>query len=167
MSENGLRAAIGADAERYGAAAGSLASVLAAHRNPGLRMTTAWRVAQRLQQRRVPVVPQLIRQHLVTGYGCDWSLRAQVDGGVRVPHPVGIVIGDDVRVARGGTLMQNVTLGGNFGRADEAGRMTPTLDEDVHVGPGAVVVGPVTVGRRARVAANAVVVRDVEAWEGP
>lgn len=64
-------------------------------------------------------------------------------------------IGDDV------TLYQNVTLGGTDPANGIAGKRHPTLGDGVIVGSGAQVLGPVTVGARARVGANAVVTKDV------
>ena len=65
------------------------------------------------------------------------------------------VIGDDV------TIYQCVTLGGTDPANGVAGKRHPTLEDGVIIGSGAQVLGPITVGRRARVGANAVVTRDV------
>ena len=65
------------------------------------------------------------------------------------------VIGDDV------TIYQCVTLGGTDPAGGAAGKRHPTLADGVIVGSGAQVLGPITVGRRARIGANAVVTRDV------
>ena len=65
------------------------------------------------------------------------------------------VIGDDV------TIYQCVTLGGTDPAGGASGKRHPTLADGVIVGSGAQVLGPITVGRRARIGANAVVTRDV------
>ena len=65
------------------------------------------------------------------------------------------VIGDDV------TIYQQVTLGGTNPTNGEPGKRHPTLSEGVIVGSGAQVLGPIIVGPRARIGANAVVTRDV------
>lgn len=65
------------------------------------------------------------------------------------------VIGDNV------TIYQCVTLGGTNPTNGVAGKRHPTLEDDVIIGSGAQVLGPIIVGRRARVGANAVVTRDV------
>ena len=65
------------------------------------------------------------------------------------------VIGDDV------TIYQQVTLGGTNPTNGEPGKRHPTLSEGVIVGSGAQVLGPIVVGSRARIGANAVVTRDV------
>ena len=65
------------------------------------------------------------------------------------------VIGDDV------TIYQNVTLGGTNPANGIAGKRHPTLLDGVIIGSGAQVLGPITVGRRARIGANSVVTKDV------
>ena len=65
------------------------------------------------------------------------------------------VIGDDV------TIYQCVTLGGTNPAEGVAGKRHPTLADGVIIGSGAQVLGPITVGARARIGANAVVTRDV------
>jgi serine O-acetyltransferase len=65
------------------------------------------------------------------------------------------VIGDNV------TIYQCVTLGGTNPTNGKAGKRHPTLEDNVIVGSGAQILGPITVGRRARVGAAAVVTEDV------
>jgi serine O-acetyltransferase len=106
--------------------------------------------------RGVPLVPQIVRQLLLQIFSCDLSLKADIAGGVRFPHPIGIVIGDGAEVGPQATLMQHCTLGGNFGQTRD-GRQTPRLEAQVFVGPGAVVVGPVVVPAGSRIGANKVI----------
>jgi serine O-acetyltransferase len=65
------------------------------------------------------------------------------------------VVGDDV------TIYQSVTLGGTNPTNGVAGKRHPTIGDDVIIGAGAQVLGPIMVGNRARIGANAVVTRDV------
>jgi serine O-acetyltransferase len=65
------------------------------------------------------------------------------------------VVGDDV------TLYQHVTLGGTNPTNGVAGKRHPTIGDGVIIGAGAQILGPITVGERARIGANAVVTRDV------
>lgn len=65
------------------------------------------------------------------------------------------VIGDDV------TIYQQVTLGGTNPANGESGKRHPTISDGVIIGSGAQVLGPIIVGARARIGANAVVTKDV------
>ncbi len=71
------------------------------------------------------------------------------------------VIGETARIGDNVTIYQNVTLGGTNPANGIAGKRHPTLEDGVIIGSGAQVLGPITVGPRAKVGANAVVTRDV------
>ncbi|KZD00881.1 serine O-acetyltransferase [Oceanibaculum pacificum] len=77
-----------------------------------------------------------------------------------VDHGMGVVIGETAQVGDDVTLYQGVTLGGT---SLHQGKRHPTLEDGVIVGSGAQVLGPLTVGKGARVGANAVVLKDVAA----
>ncbi len=75
-----------------------------------------------------------------------------------IDHGLGVVIGETAEVGADCTLYQGVTLGGT---SWEQGKRHPTLADDVVVGAGAKVLGPIHVGSGARIGSNAVVVKDV------
>jgi serine O-acetyltransferase len=77
-----------------------------------------------------------------------------------IVHGMGLAISHAARVARGCILFQNVTLGMGI---DPTTRRTgaPTLERNVHVGPGATLIGPITIGEGSKVMAGAVVTRSV------
>ncbi|MSP51578.1 MAG: serine O-acetyltransferase [Alphaproteobacteria bacterium] len=75
-----------------------------------------------------------------------------------IDHGMGVVIGETSEIGDGVTLYQGVTLGGV---SLNPGKRHPTLENDVIVGAGAKVLGPLTVGAGARIGSNAVVVKDV------
>jgi serine O-acetyltransferase len=58
-------------------------------------------------------------------------------------------------------VRQNVTFGANYGKVDKDGRKQPRVGDNVSVGAGAVVIGPVYIGSNAIIGANSVVTRDV------
>ena len=72
-----------------------------------------------------------------------------------------VVIGETAEIGDDVTIYQCVTLGGTDPANGVAGKRHPTLETGVIVGSGAQVLGPITVGPRARIGANAVVTRDV------
>ena len=78
---------------------------------------------------------------------------------------MGVVIGETAEIGDNVTLYQGVTLGGIAPSIDSGAQVDkkrhPTIQDDVIIGSGAQVLGPITVGHCARVGANAVVVRDV------
>ncbi|WP_290651581.1 serine O-acetyltransferase [Aquisalimonas sp.] len=93
-----------------------------------------------------------------------WTTGIEIHPGARIgrrffiDHGMGVVIGETAVIGDDCTLYHGVTLGGT---SLEQGKRHPTLEDDVVVGAGAKVLGPVTVGTGARVGSNAVVVKDV------
>src|SRR3970040_974714 len=75
-----------------------------------------------------------------------------------IDHGMGVVIGETAEIGDDCTLYHGVTLGGT---SWNKGKRHPTLGKGVVVGAGAKILGPITVGERARVGSNAGVVRDV------
>lgn len=72
-----------------------------------------------------------------------------------------VVIGESAEIGDDVTLYQHVTLGGTNPANGIPGKRHPTIGDGVIIGSGAQVLGPITVGARARIGANAVVTRDV------
>lgn len=87
--------------------------------------------------------------------GCVIGAGASFGPGFVILHPVGIVINSKVRGGR------NVALEGGVVIGDEKGR-SPVLGDDVFVGSGAKIIGPLTIGSGVKVGANAVVLRSVD-----
>jgi serine O-acetyltransferase len=107
--------------------------------------------------RRVGVIGSAVKQlnHVLTG--CDVAHEAQVGPGLVLYHPTGVVVGPRCRIGARARLMQGVTIGSDAVVVGDDDAGSPALGDDVLVGPGAVVFGPVRVGDRVRVAPNAVV----------
>ena len=95
----------------------------------------------------------------VRGYiGADLPFHATAGPGIRMPHGGrGVVLHPTVRMGSGVTMYHQVTLGV---RDD---RPAPALGDDVYVGAGAKLIGPLTIGDGSRIGANAVVLVDVPA----
>lgn len=120
--------------------------ILALHRGREL----AWRVG-------LPVVSHVLRRVQTAVYGIEIGCEVTLGSGVYFVHPVGITIGGDARIGDRVRFYGNNTVG----TAREDGY--PTLEDDVIVGAGARILGPVTVGRGALIGANAVVITDIPA----
>jgi len=93
--------------------------------------------------------------------GCDIRPEADIGPGLSLPHPMGVVIGP-VSTGSRLTVHQNVTMGRARSLDEYAGiKSRPVLGDDVMIYAGAVIVGAVSIGDRATIGANAVVVSDV------
>jgi serine O-acetyltransferase len=92
---------------------------------------------------------------------CWISSLAEIGPGFRVAHVCGIIVPPNVIIGANCEIRQNVTLGGNLGKATASGRQTPVLGDSVSIGPGAVILGPIEIGSGTFVGANAVVTQSV------
>lgn len=90
--------------------------------------------------------------------GIEIHPGATIGKGLFIDHGMGVVIGETAEVHDNVTLYQGVTLGGT---SLNQGKRHPTIEDGVIVGSGAKILGPFTVGKDARVAANAVVLKEV------
>ena len=124
----------------------------------GVQALLAHRAAHALWEADVPLVPRTIAYTSRAITGVEIHPAARIGSDFFIDHGSGVVIGETSEIGDRVTLYQGVTLGGTgFAR----GKRHPTLDDDVTVGSGAKLLGPVTVGRNAKVGANTVVIEDV------
>lgn len=94
--------------------------------------------------------------------GIEIHPQAQIGKNLFIDHGAGVVIGQTAIIGDNCTIYQGVTLGGK-GNGGPGEKRHPTIGDDVVIGAGAYVLGPITVGSNARVGAGAVVTADVEA----
>jgi serine O-acetyltransferase len=126
----------------------------------GVQALLAHRVAHALYDAEVPLVPRAIAYASRSITGVEIHPAARIGSDFFIDHGSGVVVGETAEIGDRVTLYQGVTLGGTgFAR----GKRHPTLEDDVTVGSGAKLLGPVTVGRNAKVGANTVVIEDVPA----
>ncbi len=134
---------------------------------PGLHAILFHRLSSAAWRRKWRLLARLISQ---VG---RWFTAIEIHPGAHIgrrfviDHGFGIVIGETAEIGNDVTLYQGVTLGGIAPSVDSAAQVDqkrhPTLLDGVIVGSGAQILGPITVGCCARIGANAVVTRDVEA----
>ena len=93
--------------------------------------------------------------------GVDIHPGATIGHNLFIDHGFGVVIGETATIGDNVTIYQGVTLGGTSPDNGVAGKRHPTILDGAILGSGAQVLGPVTVGKGARIGANAVATRDV------
>lgn len=129
--------------------------IFAALKSPGCRLLFFHRFQQYFYQRGKlgQIISAIIQNFNYVISGCLISRNSVLEGGIIIPHPVGIVIGDGVKIARGCLIFQNVTLGslGKIGAIDY-----PNLAENCTVYCGACILGGVEVAPETVVGANSV-----------
>lgn len=91
--------------------------------------------------------------------GADIPLNCQIEGGLIVPHPNGIVIHPSAKIGPNCLIHQQVTIGVKHNEPQG-----PIISGHVDIGAGAKIIGNITIGAHVLIGANAVVIRDVPAY---
>lgn len=119
------------------------------------------RIANFLCRKKFHFLARWISQFSRWFTGIEIHPAATIGKNFFIDHAMGVVIGETAEVGDNVMLYHGVTLGGVA--PDREGRIKrhPTLEDDVIIGAGAKILGPITIGRGARVGGNAVVTRDV------
>ncbi len=126
---------------------------------PGLHAILFHRVTHNLWRRGWTTSARWLSQVARWLTGIEIHPGATIGRGILIDHGMGVVIGETAEVGDNVTLYQGVTLGGVSLNPE---KRHPTIEDDVVIGAGAAVLGPFTVGKGARIGANAVVLRAVE-----
>src|SRR5512133_3124325 len=126
----------------------------------GVQALLAHRVAHALQDAEVPLAPLAISYLSRAVTGVEIHPAARIGDDFFIDHGSGVVIGETAQIGDRVTLYQGVTLGGT---GFQRGKRHPTLGDNVTVGSGAKLLGPIEVGDGAKVGANTVVIEDVPA----
>lgn len=126
----------------------------------GVQALLAHRVAHVLWDAGLPLAPRAIAYGTRAVTGVEIHPAARIGSEFFIDHGSGVVIGETTEIGERVTLYQGVTLGGT---GFQRGKRHPTLGDDVTIGSGAKLLGPVTIGDRAKIGANTVVVEDVPA----
>ncbi|MEA2459797.1 MAG: serine O-acetyltransferase [Thermoleophilaceae bacterium] len=126
----------------------------------GVQALLTHRVAHALHEAGMPLIPYVIANASKMATGVEIHPAAEIGESLLIDHGSGVVIGETAEIGRNVTVYQGVTLGGTgFAR----GKRHPTVEDDVVIGSGAKLLGPIHVGRGAKVGANSVIINDVPA----
>jgi serine O-acetyltransferase len=125
---------------------------------PGVHAVLAHRVAHALFEAHVPFLPRLIAGVARALTGIEIHPAARIGADLFIDHGMGVVIGETAEIGDSVTLYQGVTLGGT---GFATGKRHPTVQDNVTIGSGAKLLGPITIGHGSKIGANTVVIHDV------
>ena len=129
--------------------------------HPRMLPVVLFRLSSFFSRYRLGIIGKIIALLNQIIFGCDIARNAKIEGGLYLPHPVGVVVGENAIIGKNCILHQGVTLG-DRGECHEGS--DPILGDFIEVGTGAKVLGVVHLGDYVRVGANSVVLKDVEAY---
>jgi cysteinyl-tRNA synthetase len=125
---------------------------------PGFHAIFFHRINHFLWKIGIPVLPRLLSHFARFLTGIEIHPAAKIGPGFFVDHGMGVVIGETTEIGEDCLLYQGVTLGGT---GKEKGKRHPTLGNNVVVGTGAKVLGPITIGNNVVIGANSVVLKSI------
>ena len=148
--------------DRDPAAKSTLSIVLT---NPGVKAVFFHRIANFFHLAGFHLIARIISQTNRFFTGIEIHPGAKIGKNLFIDHGMGVVIGETSEIGNNVTIYHAVTLGGISPSIDSERqrheKRHPTIGDDVVIGSGAQIIGPVKVGNSSRIAANAVVVNDV------
>ncbi len=127
---------------------------------PGVLALGLHRVAHWLFEGRLFLVARMVNHLSRFLTAIDIHPGASIGRNFFIDHGF-VVIGETAEIGDNVTIYQGATLGGTNPTSGRGGKRHPTLGDDVIVSLGAAILGPIVVGRGARIGANAVVTKDV------
>ena len=132
---------------------------------PGVKAIFFHKIANFFAKAKFDLVARVISQLSRFLTGIEIHPKAQIGKNLFIDHGMGVVIGETSEIGDNVTIYHAVTLGGSSPSIDSERqrheKRHPTIGNDVVIGSGAQIIGPIKVGNNARIAANAVVVKDV------
>lgn len=118
-----------------------------------------YRIANWLYRHHIKLLPEMIKFRTMKRYSCEISPYANIGEGLFIPHTIGIIIGHEVIIGNNCEIFQNVTIGSN--RKEKNGRFMPIIGDNVSIGTGAIIVGPITIGNNVIIGANSYVDKNI------
>jgi serine O-acetyltransferase len=125
---------------------------------PCIHALIAYRIAHFLYLKERFFLARLISQLSRFFTGIEIHPGAKIGKGLFIDHGMGVVIGETAEVGDNVTLYHGVTLGGT---GKDKGKRHPTIEDNVLIGTGAKVLGPIIVGKGAKIGSNSVVLKNV------
>lgn len=125
---------------------------------PGLKAIRLHRLANKFYKRKMYFVARWLSQRASKKTGVEIHPAVEVGKRFFIDHGTGVVIGETAVIGDDVTIYQGVTLGGT---GKDTGKRHPTIGNNVMIGAGAKVLGPLNIGDNSRIAAGAVVLADI------
>jgi serine O-acetyltransferase len=114
------------------------------------------RVAHFLHKRlHIPIIPRLVSVAAHWWTGVEIHPGATIGNGFFIDHGTGVVIGETAEIGDNCVIFHNVTMGGT---GKHHGKRHPTIEDNVFIGTGAVLLGPIRVGRNSKIGANSFII---------
>lgn len=125
---------------------------------PSVHAVISHRIAHFFFKRKMFFMARMVSQLSRHVTGIEIHPGAKIGKGLFIDHGMGVVIGETAEIGDNVVMYHGVTLGGT---GKDKGKRHPTVESNVVIGSGAKILGPITIGKGAKIGANAVVLKDV------
>ncbi len=126
---------------------------------PSFKAIIYYKIAHHFFIKKHYFIARYISERAKRKTGIEIHPGATLGENIFIDHGNGVVIGETAELKNNITIYQGVTLGGT---GKDTGKRHPTILDNVTIGAGAKVLGPITIGKNVKIGANAVVLKDVE-----
>ncbi len=126
---------------------------------PFIHALIHYRISHFFYKRKLFFIARAISQLSRMLTGIEIHPGAKIGKGLFIDHGMGVVIGETAEIGDNVTLYHGVTLGGTG--KDDTGKRHPTVGNNVFIGSGAKILGPIVVGDNVKIGANAVVLENI------
>lgn len=129
---------------------------------PSTKAILYHKLAHKLYKKNRFIISRIISQRARRITGIEIHPGAIMGQDVFIDHGMGVVIGETAEVGNNVLMYHGVTLGGIGG--DKNTKRHPTIEDDVIIGAGAKILGPITIGKGSKIGANSVVLKDIPSY---
>ncbi|MDR7856535.1 serine O-acetyltransferase EpsC [Tissierella sp.] len=126
---------------------------------PSIKAMSYHKIAHKLYKKKRFTLSWIISQRARRITGIEIHPGAKIGKKLFIDHGMGVVIGETAEIGDNVLMYHGVTLGGIGG--EKNAKRHPTIEDDVVIGAGAKILGPVTIGKGAKIGANSVVLEDI------
>lgn len=124
-----------------------------------------YNIAKFAHKKNIPFIPKILVNINRILFSCDIPVESCIHKSVIFSHnALGVVIHEDAKIGKNTKILHHVTIGGNMGKKmmlDDKVISVPIIGENVLIGVGAKILGPVKIGNNVKIGAGAVVLNDI------
>lgn len=129
--------------------------------NKNFKLIMLYRMVHYFRKKNPRLISAILTRVIKFIYPVDIEVACEIGTGLKMPHPLCIVIGGKVKIGNNCKITQGVSLGCSLGKSKLNDQTQPIIGNNVFIGAGAKTIGPVIIGDNVIVGANSVITKDI------
>lgn len=130
--------------------------------NQNFKLIVLYRMVHYFRKKTPRLISAILTRVIKFIYPVDIEVACEIGTGLKMPHPLCIVIGGKVKIGNNCKITQGVSLGCSLGKSKLNDQTQPIIGNNVFIGAGEKIIGPVIIGDNVIIGANSVVIKDIE-----